>query len=74
MGYARRYYAANTYVDHNYGVYTIDDESDIEFYHQVQKESVLKTCRGCGAQVRLRPDYVICNNCADKAEMGWDIV
>jgi rRNA maturation endonuclease Nob1 len=62
-----------TYVDDNFGTYEIESEEDIEFYHQVQKESVWKTCQGCGRRVKLRPDYGICNSCADKAERGWDL-
>lgn len=61
-----------TYYDDNFGHYDIDSEDDVEFYHQVQKESTLKTCHGCGRRVRLRPDYAYCNSCADKRERGYD--
>jgi hypothetical protein len=30
-----------TYHDDNFGCYEIDSEEDLEFYHQVQRESVL---------------------------------
>tara|TARA_Y100000310_G_scaffold281972_1_gene302860 strand:+ start:406 stop:600 length:195 start_codon:yes stop_codon:yes gene_type:complete len=42
-----------------------DFEDNVRFYKRVQKESVLKTCDGCGRKVRLRPDYAYCNACAD---------
>jgi rRNA maturation endonuclease Nob1 len=61
-----------TYHDDNFGCYDVQDEDDVKFYRQVQKESRLKTCRGCGRKVRLRPDYAICNSCADRAERGMD--
>ncbi len=61
-----------TYYDDNFGCYDIQDEDDVAFYKQVQRESVLKKCRGCGRKVRLRPDYAICNSCADRAERGMD--
>jgi hypothetical protein len=61
-----------TYHDDNFGCYDIQDEDDIAFYRKVQKESRLKTCRGCNRKVRLRPDYAICNSCADRAERGMD--
>jgi len=62
-----------TYVDDNYGTYDIQDEDDIEFYNQVQRESVRKKCQGCGRMVRLRPDYAICDSCANKLERGGDL-
>lgn len=61
-----------TYHDDNFGCYDIRDEDDLDFYNQVQRESVKKYCRGCGRAVRLRPDYAICNSCAEKAERGMD--
>jgi hypothetical protein len=57
--------------DDNFGAYDIDCEEDIEFYHQVQAESVEKVCGDCGRTVMLRPDYAICNSCADRRERGW---
>ena len=62
-----------TYIDDNFGTWDIRDEEDIEFYKQVQAESILKTCDGCGRQVRLRPDYGYCNSCATKIEHGYDL-
>ena len=61
-----------SYYDDNFGHWNVEDEDDLEFYNQVQKESVVKKCQGCGRRVKLRPDYGYCNSCADKAERGWD--
>jgi hypothetical protein len=49
-----------------------DREDNLEFYKKVQKESRRKKCQGCGAMVRLRPEYAYCNSCADARERGWD--
>lgn len=62
-----------TYYDDNFGIYEIESEEDIEFYHQVQKESRPTVCEGCGRTVNLRPGYGYCNSCADKRERGMDI-
>lgn len=62
-----------TYVDDNFGVWDIEDEDDLEFYNQVQAESVRKKCHGCGRVVKLRPHYAYCNTCADKIERGYDV-
>lgn len=58
--------------DENFGHWNDDvDEEEIEaFYEQVQRESVLKTCAHCGRKVRLRPQYYICNACAEAEERG----
>jgi len=61
-----------TYCDDNFGTYEIQSEEDIEFYQANQRRSVKKKCSGCGRVVRLLPQYVLCNSCADKAEKGWD--
>lgn len=61
------------YYDDNFGCWDIQDEEDLEFYFQVQEESIEKICDGCGRKVRLRPDYGYCNSCADKIERGWDL-
>ena len=61
------------YYDDNFGWYDIESQEDIDFYHRVQAESVEKECDACGQTVRLRPDYAICNSCADKLEAGFDI-
>lgn len=61
-----------TYYDDNFGCYTIEDEEDVEFYHHVQSISIEKICQGCGRKVRLKPDYAICNSCADRAEHGME--
>jgi rRNA maturation endonuclease Nob1 len=60
------------YYDDNFGWYDIESEEDIEFYKRVQRESRMKTCQGCGRRVRLRPDYAICNSCAERAERGME--
>ena len=63
-----------SYYDDNFGHYEdMDDPDMVDFYHQVQEESVEKVCDGCGRIVRLRPHYNICNSCADKRERGMDI-
>jgi hypothetical protein len=61
-----------SYFDDNFGHWDIRDEDDVKFYKQVQRESRMKTCKSCGRQVRLRPDYAICNSCADRIERGGD--
>ena len=62
------------YYDENFGHWEdMDDEDNIAFYHQVQRESVEKKCQGCERIVRIRPDYAYCNSCADKIERGYDI-
>ncbi len=63
---------APTYYDDNFGHYEIEGPEDVEFYHQVQRESRMKKCQGCGRKVRLRPDYAYCNSCADRRERGGD--
>ncbi len=59
------------YIDDNFGVYEIESDEDVEFYHSVQKRSVLKKCDGCGRQVRLLPDYGYCDRCATLREGGF---
>jgi hypothetical protein len=62
------------YYDENFGHWDdMDDPDMVDFYHQVQAESVEKKCQGCDRTVRIRPDYAYCNSCADKIERGWDI-
>jgi hypothetical protein len=62
-----------SYYDDNFGHWDGMDDPDMRsFYRKVQRESVLKTCQGCGRKVRLRPDYAICNSCADRVERGGD--
>ena len=58
--------------DDNFGEWEIEDEEDMEFYREVQRESVWKICAKCGKKVKLRPNYGICNECADKIERGMD--
>ena len=64
--------AGRTYIDDNFGTYEIESEEDIEWYHQVQEESVWKICKACTRKVKLRPDYGICNFCAEILERGGD--
>jgi hypothetical protein len=62
-----------SYYDDNYGHYDIQDQDDVDFYFQTQKQSVRKKCQGCGRMVRIKPDYAYCNSCADKLERGGDL-
>ncbi len=48
-----------------------DFEDNLEFYRQVQAESISKVCCDCGHTVMLRPDYCRCNSCADLMERGY---
>ena len=61
-----------SYVDDNFGTYSIDDEDDIRFYRDVQKRSVRKKCQGCGRMVKILPQYGYCDSCTTKREQGWD--
>ena len=60
------------FADDNFGVYSIEDEDGLNFYHEVQRESVWKNCNACNRRVKLRPDYGICNACAETLERGGD--
>ena len=62
-----------TYCDDNYGVWDMDSHEDREFYHQVQRESIVKRCDGCGSIVKIRPEYGYCNSCATEIERGGDL-
>lgn len=60
--------------DDNYGEWHDCDERETrEFYAQVQRESVWKTCSICGKRVKLRRDYDKCNSCMERMELGQDI-
>ena len=61
------------YHDDNHGAYEIRGPEDLEFFRQVQRESVRKRCRGCGRTVRLKPQYAYCSRCADLREQGCDL-
>lgn len=61
------------YYDDNFGEYRIECDEDIQFYHQMQRTSVRKKCKGCGHIVRIQPQYAYCNSCADKMERGMDL-
>lgn len=61
---------AMTYIDDNFGHYTIDDQDDIEFYHKVQATSIWKRCLGCGCLKKLLPQYAYCDNCSTQIESG----
>ena len=57
--------------DDNFGHWDDTDDPDVvNFYHQVQRESVKKVCVDCGETVMLRPSYECCNSCADRREGG----
>lgn len=58
------------YYDDNFGEYTIQSEEDIDFYHEMQALSVVKTCVDCGKTVKIKHDYEVCNSCADRRERG----
>lgn len=65
-----------TYIDDNFGQWNeerMEDPDAIAFYHQVQAESVWKRCQGCGLLKKLRPQYGICDRCANKIEQGVDL-
>lgn len=62
-----------SYYDDNFGFYEIEDQDDIDFYFENQKHSRLKKCKGCGRKVKLLPDYVYCNRCADTIERGGEL-
>lgn len=59
-----------SYYDDNYGWYDIQDQDDIDFYHERQRTNVLKKCVDCGRKVRIQPQYECCNSCADRRERG----
>jgi hypothetical protein len=59
-----------TYYDDNYGTWDIESEDDIEFYREVQRNSVKTTCRQCGGVFMLKRGYNLCNGCADAMERG----
>ncbi len=63
-----------TYYDDNFGCWEgIEDPDMLDFYHEVQQQSVEKKCGGCGQTVRLRPDYVYCHSCTTVLERGGDL-
>lgn len=60
-----------SHYDDNYGWYEgMDDPVMQSFARQVAKESVWKVCRQCKNRVKLRPDYDLCNSCAENMERG----
>lgn len=61
-----------TYYDDNFGHYEIESDDDVDFYFEMQSQSVEKECCGCGRRVKIKPEYAYCNSCADKRERGWD--
>ena len=60
------------YCDDNFGCRELETEEDVEWYHQVQSESVWKKCDRCGRRVKLRKSYGTCNNCMEMLERGLD--
>lgn len=63
---------SRSYYDDNFGHWEIEDHDDVDFYWEVQAESVERQCSGCGKTRRLRPG-TICNSCADIVERGGDL-
>ena len=62
----------NEYYDDNFGHWDdMDDPENQAFYRQVQRESVWKDCKHCGKRVKLRPQYGICDSCANAVESGF---
>lgn len=61
------------YYDDNFGWYEIESEEDIRFYHEMQRNSVVKRCQGCRRKVKIKREYAYCNSCADKIERGYDL-
>lgn len=61
-----------SYYDDNFGHWDMADQDDRDFYRSVQRNSVTKTCKGCGRQVRILPHYAYCNSCADVIERGGE--
>lgn len=58
--------------DDNFGHWHDSHDPEVrQFYRQVQRQSVRKTCERCGRTVRIRPEYAYCNSCADAIERGW---
>lgn len=59
------------YYDDNFGFWNdMDDPDMVEFYFQMQEQSVEKKCVDCGRLVHIKPDYECCNACADMRERG----
>lgn len=61
-----------TYADDNFGNWEIETDEDLEHYRAVCAESVWKKCDACGNQVKLKPDYGICDSCCRILERGGD--
>ena len=62
-----------SYYDSNYGHWDMEDgQDDVDFYHDVQRRSVTKTCQGCRTRAKILPQYAYCDSCATKIENGWD--
>lgn len=67
-------YGGESYYDDNFGQWDDMHDPDVQdFYHRVQRESVVKTCEGCKQTVRLMPQYAYCDSCATKIERGYDL-
>ncbi len=62
-----------SYYDSNYGWYDMTEEDVVDFYREVQRKSVWKTCGGCYKRVKLLPHYSICDDCATKIEHGLEL-
>jgi hypothetical protein len=58
------------FYDDNYGFWDInDDPVKRNFYFQTQRNSVEKICVDCERTVFIKPEYEVCNACADRREM-----
>ena len=61
------------FYDDNFGHWEdMDDPDMVDFYHRVQRESILKKCSCCGRMVKIRPEYSMCGSRADALEHGGD--
>ncbi len=59
--------------DYNFGAYEIRDPEDLEFFREVQAQSVEKKCEGCGRKVSILPEHAYCNRCANLIEQRFDL-
>jgi hypothetical protein len=59
------------FYDDNFGHWEdMDDPDMVNFYFEMQRQSVEKECKGCGRLVRIKHDYAYCNSCATRMEQG----
>jgi hypothetical protein len=64
-----------SYYDSNYGHWEDCDPADYEeteaFRRNVEQNSVWKTCKICGEQVKIQRHYDKCDSCCRLIENGW---